>query len=487
MNTEDFKLLLQKEPNDYIEAIKKFKTLKVDIETISKQLDPSQHDINDKTKRKDKLVKTDTDSGTETASYYDENAEYEGSYRIEPVARISVGLQKLIVKRAVSFTFGNPVQLNFSPQNDTEKTVLNAIKKILVKNKEISLNRRVGKSAFSCKEVAEIWFTVEEKKNKLYGIDSNLKLKCTVLSPLNGDVLYPTKDDYGDLIAFSREFKSLDSEGKEISNFETYTSESIYSYIKGSGESEYKLVDGYPIKNELGKIPVIYGTQDYIEWEDVQNLIDRLEKLLSNFADVIDYNGNPMIFFKGTLTGFGRKGEAGKIIEGDTNSDAKYLSWEQAPEAVRLEIETLLKLIFMITQTPEMSFESVKGMTGISGRALKMLFFDAHLKVQEKQEWVGEYLTRRINILKAYVGLMNTGLKATCDIMDIEPEITPYMIDDEETRVQVLATATGGKSILSQKTAVGQLNYTNDSEKEYEQIKEEENNANMIDFNEPTI
>ena len=61
------------------------------------------------------------------------------------------------------------------------------------------------------------------------------------------------------------------------------------------------------------------------------------------------------------------------------------------------------------------------------------------------------------------------------------------MIDDEETKVQILATATGGKPILSQKTAVSQLNYTNNSEREYELLKEEEQGMNVLEELEPTV
>ena len=81
---------------------------------------------------------------------------------------------------------------------------------------------------------------------------------------------------------------------------------------------------------------------------------------------------------------------------------------------------------------------------------------------------------------------MDNSLNETCKVIDIEPEIIPYMIDDEETKIQILATATGGKSILSQKTAVEQLNYTNDSEKEYELLKEEEQGLNILETLEPT-
>lgn len=81
---------------------------------------------------------------------------------------------------------------------------------------------------------------------------------------------------------------------------------------------------------------------------------------------------------------------------------------------------------------------------------------------------------------------MDNSLNETCKAIDIEPEIIPYMLDDEETKIQILATATGGKSILSQKTAVEQLNYTNDSEKEYELLKEEEQGLNILETLEPT-
>lgn len=485
MNTEELKLLLTS--NDVTELVDKIKKSRPyplpDITTIRNQLEPKNHDVMDETKRPNKKVKVDMDSGTETATYSDGSETAEKGTKIEQVARIAIAIQKLIVKRAVSFSFGNPIRLNCEPQSDSEKTVLNGIKKILLKNKETSLNRKIGKIMFSCTEIAEYWYPVEEQNAKsLYGFDTKYKLRYAVFSPLKGDILYPTFDDYGDLIAFSRQFTKKEND-KDIVYFETYTSENHFMW----NTTEQKLVEGFPKKIELGKIPIVYGRQEQTEWEDVQNLIDRLEKLLSNFADTNDYHASPKIFIKGQLVGFGRKGEAGAIIEGDEGSDAKYLSWQQAPEAVKLEIETLLNLIYSISQTPNLSFESVKGLGNISGRALKLLFFDAHLKVQEKQEVLSEYLTRRINLIKTFIGMFNSGLKATCDSMDIEPEITPYMLDDEETKVDILVAATGGKPILSQKTAVGQLNYTNDPEKEYERILEEEQSINTIETLEPTI
>ena len=151
--------------------------------------------------------------------------------------------------------------------------------------------------------------------------------------------------------------------------------------------------------NPLGKIPVIYTTQGQSEWHDVQGLIERLETLLSNFADTDDYHASPKIFVTGTVRGFAKKGEAGAIIEADQGATAQYLSWAQAPESVRLEIDTILSFIYTLTQTPNISFDNVKGLGAVSGVALEFLFTDAHLKVQDKMEYLDDYLTLRNNII----------------------------------------------------------------------------------------
>src|SRR5690606_10981383 len=111
-------------------------------------------------------------------------------------------------------------------------------------------------------------------------------------------------------------------------------------------------------------------------------------------------------------------------------SKASYLSWDHAPESVRLEIETLLGQIFSLTQTPNISFDSVKGLGAISGIALKLLFLDAHLKVKNKEETFTEYLQRRNSIILSYAGLLHTPIQSTAHEMDLDDEIEPYMIED---------------------------------------------------------
>ncbi len=456
MNIEDI-LSLVENPALMIEELKSGRNKPLpDIEKHKDAINPLAHEIFNQATRPDKLVVTE-----------------DGRSTTEPVARIAIAMQKLIVRRASSFLFGNPVEILLQSEEEAHKVVYDAIIKILEDVKIKSANRRIARTLFSCTEVAELWYPVSnETEENLYGIGSKFKLKMKVLNPLKGDVLYPYFDEYGDLIAFSREYAIVKNEDKQTI-LEVYTEKYIMKFDTSEGEP--MMMDGFPKENPIGKIPVIYASQDQADYEDVQILIERLEKLLSNFADTNDYHASPKIFVKGQIKGFAKKGESGAIIEGTENSTAEYLSWQHAPESVKLEIDTMLRLIYTLTQTPDISFDSVKALSaGISGKALQMMFLDAHLKVQDKMEVFDEYLQRRLNVIKAFLVSFNKELTSSAKTIKLESIVTPFMIDDEADKLDIVMTATGNKPVLSQRTGVRLAGYAVDADDEYEQIKSEE-------------
>lgn len=459
-------------------------TAQPNVEQAKKALGPKLHDINDKIIRPDKRVKID--GGNDSGDKVIDTGEDGGNYRIEKVARIAVALQKLIVGRAAAFCFGNPVAYKATPETDGERVVLKALERILKDNKTTSKNRKIARAIFGFKECAELWYVQEKAKpHNTYGFLTKSKLRCALFSPMFGDTLYPYFDGAGDLVAFSRSYSRIDSDKNRFDYFETYTDTEHWLWVnEGSG---YKIVDGFPKKVAIGKIPIVYGYQDHFETEDVDSLIDRLEKLLSNFADTNDYHASPKIFTTGEIVGFAKKGESGAIIQGEDGATAQYLSWQNAPESVKLEIETLLKMIYTISQTPDISFESVKGLGAISGVALKLLFMDAHLKVQDKKEIFDDYLQRRVNVIKAFIGQFNTELEEDAEMLEVEPEITPYMLTNEFDEINMWLAANGNKPLVSQKASVKGANLTQDPEKDFEQIQEEASAENSFSIGEPVI
>lgn len=469
-------------PNDVIQEMRNHRFIPLpDADAARKALDPDEHDINDPILRPDKRVKvTDDAQGEKVISV---EGDGDGNFRTERVARIAVAIQRLIVNRAVSFVFGNDPEYNASPENNNQKAVMAAFDRILYDVKSRSLNRRVARSIFGYKECAELWYTVEmDEPHKTYGFPTEFKLRCAVFSPERGDTLYPYFDATGDMVAFSRAFSRKEG-GKSINYFETYTDEEHCLWVEGA--NGYEMAEGYPKLVAIGKIPVVFGHQDRFETQDVDKLVDRLEKLLSNFADTNDYHASPKIFTTGQINGWSKKGESGAVIEGEEGATMQYVSWQNAPESVKLEIETLLRLIYTITQTPDISFDSVRGIGAVSGVALKLLFMDAHLKVQDKREIFDDYLQRRTSIIKAYIGEFNRNLKDDCDNLLIEPEIVPYMLVDEKEEVEYWMTANGNKALISQEESIEKAGLTSNAESTMEKIGNESARDSSFVIGEP--
>lgn len=469
-----------------------------DTEDCDKGLNPDNHDINDPAKRKDKMVRADAESNnmqdTQNLINISGSTETEGAYKLVPVARIALAIQRLIVRRAVAFLFGFMPTNEAEPREGTkEDEVLASLQRVLRKSKTKHINKQVARAVFSYTEAAEYWYPVKmDTPADLYGFESPFKLRCTVFAPDKGDTLYPYFNTDGDLIAFSREFDIQDTQAdsngqKKVAHyFETFTDKQTYRWKMADGKWEPE--EGYPKKNTIGKIPIVYSCQPETEWAMVQGLINRLETLMSNFADTNDYHASPKIFTTGAIHGWAQKGESGAVIEGEDGATAQYLSWAQAPESVKLEIETLLRFIHTITQTPDISFDSVKGLN-LSGIALKLLFMDAHLKVMDKAEIFEPHLQRRDSIIQAYLGQMNARdaeyVKATRTLTS-EPTVQPYMLEDETTKVATLMAATGQKPIASRRLAVQRLGWSKDTDAEIEELEAQDAAGAVFDITEPT-
>lgn len=451
-----------------------------DVDTLKNQLDPAGHAVMDENIRKNKKVQAgefdEADGGSMNVTKNGKTSSVK--LKIEKVSRIALGYQQLIINRAVAFCFGNAVNYNTNTEDKSEISVHQAVERILYDNKEKYFNREIARELFAFTEVAEVWFPVPvDQPHNSYGFPSNFKLKCVSLKPSENMELYPYFDRTGNMEAFSRAYK-IKEDDNDVEYFETYTETQIFKWKKTDGwETVTEEVNGttvtYPTKNPVGKIPVVYARQQNPEWYLVQNIIESDEELRSNFSDTNKYHSSPTVVAKGKINGFAKKGEAGKIIEVAENADVKYLEWSNAAQSVEAEHKMNREDIFSITQTPDTSFDSVKGIGNLSGISQKMLFFDAHLKVMDKEEILGEYLQRRVNVIKAFVAQFNTGLAAAAESVMITPEITPYMIgDDSETIANVVTAVHGG--VMSKKTGVKALDWVTDTEAELKQIQEEE-------------
>lgn len=429
------------------------------ISDVLKQFDPNQHEVYDRSKRKDKIIEipapnsTDDDPKTVPDTVY--------------VNRSSNPAQRLIVNRANAFLTGNPVEMIAAPETDQEKELQKIMQRIWDNNKMDYRCNDIGKKMMSETHVAVIVYLepLEADADDYTGLDFNStqSVRVQIVSKSQGDDLYPIFDKRGKMIAFARGYVDIDDDDKKTKMFEIYTAQSITSIVEsdlGTYKVEKKL-------NLVGKITVAYFSQPQPEWLDVQGNIERGENLVSNFGDTNDYYSSPTTVVKGDLIGMSKKGERGKILEVDENADVSLLEWSNATEAVALEDKIQERIIMTGTQTPDISFEGMKGIgTAPSGVALRLMFFDASLKVKDKAPTYGESLQRLFNIFKACIRKLDTRYeKATA--MQFKPKIEPYFPQNTEEKVALLGTASE-KAVMSQETAIRMNPMIQDPDKEIE-------------------
>ena len=112
------------------------------------------------------------------------------------------------------------MKLVATTSQDQEVKLLDAVNKILDDNKTDSQNRVVAKQLFRSTQVAEFWYPIKTADtHEDYGFSTPFKLRMSVFSPWTGVALFPFFDDFGDLIAFSRLYKTKDEDNKEVQNF----------------------------------------------------------------------------------------------------------------------------------------------------------------------------------------------------------------------------------------------------------------------------
>jgi len=427
--------------------------------TLVKEYDPKNHPVMDKHLYPDKVKKG----------------------KIELVTRIMLDFQRLAACRMTELCFGIPVKRKYKPEKDNkeQKRASVIMEKIFKRNRIDMINIERGKYLFAGCEVATLWYSQLEDNN-LYGESSKLKLRCKNFSPVDGESLYPYFDEFDDMKAMSIAYSRTEAD-KTTNYFETYTE---FEHIRWSGIGGTWSED---IREAitLGKISMIYGYRPTPIWEDTSNNVYEMEWTLSRNGNYIRKNSKPnynIFSDEQVSTGKSKDDDFVSVHQYPANAKAEYSTWPQATDSLKFQIDTLSRMFFTQLQLADMSYENMKS-APMSGEARKMMFLDSQLKViDESGRWL-EYFDREVNVVRAYMKVMYPKLADAIDALTVENIITPFMIDDEKERAEILATATGNKAFISQEEAVRKFGAVDNVDDEMKRLQDE----NTVDIMEPAV
>lgn len=399
--------------------------------------------------------------------------------KVEP-NRIALPIEQDIVNLQTAFTVGTEPALDCQPDGMAEEGLLTALKQVLKKNKIRYQNKRAVRSWLAEQEVAEYWYVVPDDgfwaklKRRVRGIFGHsapaYRLRSVLWSPFRGDKLYPFHDETGDLVAFSREYRKKDLDGKEYTCFMTITQREVHTWeLTGDGWQETSA-----FRHGFRKLPVLYMHRPEAYCDKIKTPRIRLEKLLSNYADCIDYHFFPILMLFGDVERFGGELKNRVVQLLGQGADARYLTWNQVPETVRYEAETLLSQIYALTNTPRISFDALKGAgNAVSGVAFDYVFMSTHLNVENLNETVGDFMQRRVNFLASALGSLNSSLEEASETIDIDVRMQPYRLESLIDKINTALKAKDG-GLWSQSRAITFVGNVDNVLEEIEVIKEEQ-------------
>lgn len=257
----------------------------------------------------------------------------------------------------------------------------------------------------------------------------------------------------------------------------TITADSVYQWEL---TDDWKPIPSF--KHGFKKLPVLYCYRPEAYCEKIKTLRVRLEKLMSNYADCIDYHFFPILMLFGDVQNFSGEFKNRVVELTGEGANAQYLTWNQASDTVKLELDSLIEKIYSMTNTPRISFENLKGSgNALSGVAFDYVFLSTHLNVENLAEVIGEFMQRRVNFLVSALGSINSSLEKASETIDIDVEIEPYRLDNIDDRVSTAVKAVSG-NVWSQKHGVLFAGNADRLEEELQQIKEEQEEKQRMEI-----
>ena len=448
---QDFEQLIA--AKDITRVISLMDSHQQDAEEAMKEYDPKTHLIME---RKDKVLKDLKGNRKGTLTRW----------------KLPIGYPVYINEISLVFLFGQPVKWKQKSEGADEgfQAYTDLLKKMHFNTKIRQCKRLAGSETESA-----MLFRVYRNKN------NEPDCQIRVLARSKGDEIYTRWDVFENLITFAWGHYSKDVAGKTTYHLDIFTDETIYHCQRGTFGWEVEEED-----NPIEKIPVIYFMQKK-EWEGVEELINREEYVASRRADTNDYFSDPYLLMKQALL----KSMPNKEVENktllvsdnvdDVNKVAGFLTWDGQNESKKDELEWLRHHILTKTFTPDIDWSQFKGMSQMSGKALKQMMLLADIKASKHKENYDELLDRTASLVISIMANVLYIAKSEYKLEELACDHDyqePFGEDIAETIKNINESIDGGT--MSEESGIEQNPLIKDKELEKQRLaKQKEENVKM--------
>ncbi|WPU91816.1 phage portal protein [Mucilaginibacter sabulilitoris] len=399
------------------------------------------------------------------------------TYRTEhrDVHRIPSSTQKQILDWAVRMNLSGGIEIDATIREGfkaTDETMVAMLKRTWEDNKLNYTAQKIDRLKKNYTQCLVVWYSVPAEDGFWEGIapsTSKFKMRCSVFSPEDGDIIIPIYNQYKEMISCARQY-TVRIDEKDINKMDLFLSDKYITYVTGTS--------GWEVEKETlipyGKANYIYHGQKRPEYADVLPKIERVEEGDSDTADENQISSFPILAATGQITAKsgGDKQNTRKVFEMADGGDLKYVEAKGAQQSATDERKNLRRDIYDETSTPQISMEQLEGSSNIPGVAIELMFLPATNKAKSNQDGdLGMEWQRHLNLLKAAMAVINVGVKSSVS-MPVKPKFKielPRNLTEEYANIVSLV----GAGLMSKETAVNMLAFTSDPVAEYDRIKAE--------------
>lgn len=382
--------------------------------------------------------------------------------RVEKVWKLPIPFPVFINEVALVFLYGRPVK--WTNNSTGTENAFAAYQKVIKRTRFDSKIRQCKRLAGAETESAMLFHVYRNR-------DGEPDVQIRVLAQSKGDEIRVRRDIFDNIISIGWGYYVKEA-GKTVYHFDIYTHEQIF-HCKREGIGWSYIAE----PNIIGKIPIILYQQDK-EWAGAEPMMSRLEYIVSRNADTNDYFADPLAIVSADIVkNMPEKKEASKllIVKGAEGVDkaAKYLTWDNAPQSKKDEIEWLEDKIHMMTFTPKISLDTLKSLSQLSAKALRTVMLLADIKASKHKETHDEMLDRTSSLIIAIIkNVLNVSLSKECDKLIVQHEFQEPFGDDVADAISNIVKLYDA-GLMSQESSIEQNPLVKDVRIEKERLKNE--------------
>lgn len=392
------------------------------------------------------------------------------------VCKLPRARQRYINEIELFFLLGNPIKWS---KIDGSDAAFNLFKDFLRETRFDSTMRSVKRIAGSETEAAKLYHLYRDENN-------NAQISVVTLARSKGYRLRTMFDQYGNLVAFAYGYV-LREKGKGVMHWDIQTAQNLIYCSKGATAWDVEI-----LPNPTGKINILYYRQPKA-WDGVEPRLEREEMLDSKIGDANNYFADPtLVATADAISSIADTNTTGKLIQiTGTNSDVRYLNPPQSSELRTQEKQDLRDSILFDTFTPDFSFEALKGLGTLSGKAIKNAMSLAYIKRANRIEMYGEVVDREKNVIIACLKFLHPEMTAEFDKLKVSFEFSEPFDEDIQSGWSAISQLYSS-GLISLETAISELGVTDAPKQELKRIqsekgaqaKSEEEKPQEIDKNE---